>query len=177
MFATRLTGISHPTSGHFSHCFQESNQARLLTPVLAALHHVVPDTKLHNRVTVQKSMRIVQYQVDTFLQPSVTRNKSLMSREPITRARRSTILTRRFRRCVLFTHSPNSFCVLPGLHGTLSTISRIPHPSASQILTRMDVFTSSPLESFASVVVDIPAARRICVRVIPRSISNFQSRL
>ena len=23
MFATRLTGISHPTSGHFSHCFQE----------------------------------------------------------------------------------------------------------------------------------------------------------
>ena len=24
MFATRLTGISHPTSGHFSHCFQES---------------------------------------------------------------------------------------------------------------------------------------------------------
>ena len=25
MFATRLTGISHPTSGHFSHCFQEPN--------------------------------------------------------------------------------------------------------------------------------------------------------
>ena len=23
MFATRLTGISHPTSDHFSHCFQE----------------------------------------------------------------------------------------------------------------------------------------------------------
>ena len=25
MFATRLTGISHPTSGHFSHYFQESH--------------------------------------------------------------------------------------------------------------------------------------------------------
>ena len=61
--------------------------------------------------------------------------------------------------------------------GEYSTISSRSQPNVSQIRLRIVVVTSSPLESFASVQVDRPTARRISVRVMPRSISSFQSRL
>ena len=49
--------------------------------------------------------------------------------------------------------------------------------SVSQMRLRIVVVTSSPLESLVSVQVEMPTARRISVRVMPRSINSFQSRL
>ena len=63
------------------------------------------------------------------------------------------------------------------LSGVYSTMSSRRQFSVSQMRLRIVVVTSSPLESLVSVQVEMPTARRISVRVMPRSINSFQSRL